>query len=141
MHILQLALNASQKVVAVSAVHSLHLLDISNPAAPGQHAGRPLASWGLCLFGAWLCCLWATMPRCVADAPPASPVPYVNSLPSLRLLCPFPPTPPAVLTAPVVAAWLDGRKRATYHDIKWNEPLGLLYAAGKDKLVDMYTLG
>lgn len=46
-----------------------------------------------------------------------------------------------MLTAPVVAAWPDGRKRATYHDIKWNEPLGLLFAAGKDKLVDMYTLG
>lgn len=79
MTVLKLALNATHKTVAVSAVNGLRLLDISNPAAP-------------------------------------------------------------VLSAPVEAAWPDGRRRGTYHDIKWNEPLNLLYAAGKDKLVDMYAL-
>lgn len=33
---LQLALNAGRKTVVVSAVHTLRLLDITNPTAPGQ---------------------------------------------------------------------------------------------------------
>lgn len=45
-----------------------------------------------------------------------------------------------VLSAPLELAWPDGQRRATYHDIKWNEALNVLLAAGKDKLVDMYTL-
>lgn len=62
---------------------------------------------------------------------------------NLRLLfCPPLPLvpPPAVLSAPVVAAWPDGAPRSTYHDLRWAEGLGLLYAAGKDKGVDMYAL-
>lgn len=47
---------------------------------------------------------------------------------------------PAVLSAPLEFVWPDGRKRTTYHDIKWNESLNVLLAAGKDKLLDMYTL-
>ncbi len=46
----------------------------------------------------------------------------------------------AVLSEPVVMAWPDGRPRSTYHDVKWNEAVGLLYAVGKDKLVDLYAL-
>lgn len=48
----QLALNAGQHVVAVSAVNALHLLDISNPAAPGAcvRAGTLHASLGGSLF-------------------------------------------------------------------------------------------
>lgn len=45
-----------------------------------------------------------------------------------------------MLSAPLELAWPDGQRRATYHDIKWNEALNVLLAAGKDKLVDMYTL-
>lgn len=48
--------------------------------------------------------------------------------------------PLAVLSEPVVASWPDGRPRNTYHDVKWNEALGLLYAVGKDKVVDLYAL-
>lgn len=48
--------------------------------------------------------------------------------------------PPAVLSEPVVAAWPDGQPRSIYHELKWNEPLGLLIAVGKNKLVDMFTL-
>ncbi|PSC75543.1 guanine nucleotide-binding beta subunit [Micractinium conductrix] len=79
MTVLKLALNASQNMVAVSAISGLRLLDIANPAAP-------------------------------------------------------------VLSDPLAFSWPDGRKRAAYHDVRWNEPLGLLYGAGKDKLIDMYTL-
>ena len=43
-----------------------------------------------------------------------------------------------MLSAPVVAAWPDGRKRATYHDIRWND--SVLYAGGKDKMIDIYSL-
>ena len=39
-----------------------------------------------------------------------------------------------------MAAWPDGRRRATYHDVRWSEAAGLLYAAGKDKVVDVYAL-
>ena len=53
---------------------------------------------------------------------------------------PGPPFLPAVLSDPLAFSWPDGRKRAAYHDVRWNEPLGLLYGAGKDKLIDMYTL-
>lgn len=45
-------------------------------------------------------------------------------------LRPLPPCPHAVLSPPVVAAWPDGHRRSTYHDIKWHEAAGLLYAAG-----------
>jgi hypothetical protein len=45
-----------------------------------------------------------------------------------------------VLSEQVVAAWPDGQPRSIYHELKWNEPLGLLIAVGKDKLVDMFTL-
>ncbi|KAI3433851.1 hypothetical protein D9Q98_003654 [Chlorella vulgaris] len=79
MTVLKLALNNSQSTVAISAVSSMRLLDISNPTAP-------------------------------------------------------------VLSEPVVAAWPDGQPRSIYHELKWNEPLGLLIAVGKDKLVDMFTL-
>ena len=37
--VLQLALNQGRQVVAVSAVQSLFLLDIANPAAPGAKNG------------------------------------------------------------------------------------------------------
>lgn len=52
------------------------------------------------------------------------------------LACPC----PAVLSGPLELTWPNGAKRSTYHDVKWNESLNVLLAAGKDKLVDMYTL-
>ena len=42
--------------------------------------------------------------------------------------------------AKVEVAWPGGRRPATYHDVKWNEGAGMLYAAGKDFVVDMYAL-
>jgi len=45
-----------------------------------------------------------------------------------------------VLSPSLDLAWPDGRKRSTYHDIKWNESMNVLYASGKDKLLDLYTL-
>lgn len=61
------------------------------------------------------------------------PAPLSAPRPAARL--------PAVLSPPVVVAWPDGGRRSTYHDVKWNEAQGLLYAAGKDKCVDILTLG
>ncbi|KAL4437101.1 hypothetical protein ABPG75_004240 [Micractinium tetrahymenae] len=70
---------------------------------------------------------------------PALNIVAVSAVNGLRLLDITNRAAP-VLSAPLELVWPDGRKRATYHDVKWNESLNVLLAAGKDKLVDMYTL-
>lgn len=45
LHPRQLALNASRGVVAVSAVNALYLLDINNPAAPGEKSRGVKGCW------------------------------------------------------------------------------------------------
>ena len=105
-----------------------------------DHKGGSLCRLGTAPAWAWLC--WRGQPCSPSSHPHPDPIFLTSTSPFSLPPLPLPTHPHlAVLTAPVVAAWPDGRKRATYHDLKWNEPLGLLYAAGKDKLVDMFTLG
>ena len=61
---------------------------------------------------------------------PTTPLPTTQPTFKLPIPTPTHPWPHAVLSPPVVAAWPDGRRRSTYHDIKWHEAAGLLYAAG-----------
>ncbi|KAL4424815.1 hypothetical protein ABPG77_000855 [Micractinium sp. CCAP 211/92] len=70
---------------------------------------------------------------------PALDTVAVSAVQGLRLLDITNRSAP-VLSGPLDLTWPNGAKRSTYHDVKWNESLNVLLAAGKDKLVDMYTL-
>lgn len=102
-------------------------------------------------FGARQCCgrcriastqrwLLRLLPPAAARSRTTSARPLRTHLSRAQHSCRHPRTRAAALTQPIVAAWPDGRQRATYHDVRWNEAAGLLYAAGKDKVIDVYAM-
>ena len=120
--VLKVAVNSSANLVAVSGMAGLFTLDLSSLAGPGGSMGARTS----------------LPPACPHPCLPACPL-HATHPPTAPLAPALAPVPPPALTR-VEPAWPDGSRRAAYHDVKWNEGRSLLYAAGKDKVVDVFAL-